>query len=204
MPRKKGADGFDFTLHLWRLCADACTRLPELSHIDMERVAVSFAQARSHALHGLQAKLTPMRFEGGKLYTRRSGRTLTVQRLFDDDGREKIYILTFYLPRFLQHPLEEKLVTLFHELWHISPAFDGDLRRFPGRCYVHSHSEKAYDALAGQLAKKWISRKPPDSLYEFLKFDFDGLRQRYGSVYGLRIPIPKLIPVASTNTTTSK
>ena len=30
---------------------------------------------------------------------------------------------------FLDQTFEEKLVTVFHELYHISPAFDGDLRR---------------------------------------------------------------------------
>ncbi len=87
----------------------------------MSQVAVAFAQTRHQALHGLQAKLTPMRFEGGALTTRRRGRTWTVQRLFHGQ-REMLYILTFYLPRFLDQSFREKLITVFHELYHISPA----------------------------------------------------------------------------------
>ena len=42
--------------------------------------------------------------------------------------------MSFYLPRFCDQSLDEKLSTVMHELWHISPAFDGDIRRLPGRC----------------------------------------------------------------------
>ena len=70
----------------------------------------------------------------------------TIQRLFDSKGQEFLYILTFYLPRFMDLSFREKLITVFHELWHISPQFDGDLRRHPGRCYAHTSSQKEYDA----------------------------------------------------------
>ena len=58
--------------------------------------------------------------------------------LFDAKGVEMLYILKFYLPRFQNEPFEEKLTTIFHELWHISSDFNGDIRRHSGRCYVHT------------------------------------------------------------------
>src|SRR5205085_5234305 len=103
--------GFDFTLHMRRLCSDMTQRLGELAHIDMSRVAIRFCQARRSVRHGLQASLTPLRFKNGALTVVRGGRTWTVQRLFDASGREMLYLLSFYLPRFLEHPLEEKLST---------------------------------------------------------------------------------------------
>ena len=87
------------------------------------------------------ASLTPLRFAGGQRHTLRRGRQWTLQRVCED-GREMLYILNFYLPRFLDLPLDEKLTTVVHELWHIGPRFDGDLRRFGGRCYAHSGSQK--------------------------------------------------------------
>jgi hypothetical protein len=185
--------GFDFTTHMRRLCAELIARLPELGHIDLDRVAVSFRQARKPVRHGLQATLTPLRFEGGSMQTLRAGRTWTLQRLYDPDGREMLYILNFYLPRFLEHPLREKLVTVLHELWHISPQFDGDLRRHPGRCYAHSHSQQEYDAAMGQLADRWLASQPDEDLYSFLGYTFCDLIRRHGHLYGLRIPTPKMI-----------
>jgi len=187
--------GFDFTYHVRRVIDDMVARLPELSHVDMARVAVAFCQARKPVQHGLQASLTPMRFEGGTLIAQRRGRTYTLQRLFDDDGREMLYILSFYLPRFLETDFREKLITILHELWHISPHFDGDLRRHEGRCYIHSHSQAAYDAEMGRLADRWLAMNPPEEKFHFLRYTFRELCDIHGGMHGLKIWQPKLIPV---------
>jgi len=186
--------GFDFTLHMRRLSDDMVHRLPELRHIDLSRVAISFSQTRKAVDHGLYASLTPMRFSGGGRQTVRRGRTWTVQRLVDPLGREMLYLLTFYLPRFLDQGFRHKLTTVVHELWHVSPRFDGDLRRYGGRCYAHSASQKQYDAKVERLVDRWLSLDPPASVYDFLRYDFRQLVGCYGKVYGVKIPAPKLIP----------
>ena len=185
---------FDFTRAMQLLCDDITNRHEAFLHIYMSEVAVCFAQTRSRVLHGLQAKLTPLRFEGGTLTTRRQGKSWTVQRLYLGK-REMRYILTFYLPRFLDQTFTEKRVTILHELYHVSPRFDGDIRRFGGRCHVHTQSQREYDALMEQFAREYLQMRPPTELYEFLKSDFRTLQQRYGGVIGLQVPIPKLIPV---------
>ena len=185
---------FNFSREMFNLCDDITARLEEFQHIRMSRVAVCFAQTRSHVAFGLQAKLTPMRFENGSLVARRNGRDWTVQRLFQND-REMLYILTFYLPRFLNQTFREKMVTVFHELYHVSPHFDGDIRRMDGRYHVHSHSQKEYDRLMEVFVEKYLQRNPPKSLYHFLRSRYRTLHSRHGGVVGLQIPIPKLIPV---------
>lgn len=189
--------GFDFTYHAARLCADLCQRLAELRHVDMGRVAVRYCQVRKSVPHGLQASLIPLRFEQGNLYTTRSGRRFTIQRLYTPDGVELLYLLSFYLPRFLNQTFEEKLATVVHELWHISPDFNGDVRRLPGRCYAHGNSEEDYHASMHDLARQWLSLAPPEDLYSFLRHDFAALRARHGAIYGVRIRTPRLIPADS-------
>jgi predicted metallopeptidase len=195
LPEAKLLSGFNFTLHMRHLCEDMILRLPELAHIDLARVAICYCQARKAVRHGLQATLTPLRFEGGALTTKRRRRLYTVQRLYDHADREMLYILSFYLPRFLDCPLEEKLITVLHELWHISPSFNGDLRRHPGRCYAHSESQKKYDAAMAQLARRWLSLSPPEELYDFLRLSCLQLARRHGGLYGLKVPAPKLLPL---------
>jgi hypothetical protein len=190
----ESAPGFDFSHAMSRLCRDIAERMMEFSHIRMDEVAVSFAQARSRVSHGLQAKLTPMRFDEGSLVMHRRGRAWTVQRLFLDE-REMLYILTFYLPRFLNHDLREKLVTVFHELFHISPEFDGDIRRFDGHCHVHTRSQKEYDRQMEGFVDRYLAKHPPRSAYEFLRLRFSDLQRRFGRVVGLQVRIPKLIPL---------
>lgn len=187
--------GFDFTAHTERLCRDAVSRVPELRHIDIARVAIGFSQTRKAVEHGLYASLTPLRFAGGRTDTIRRGRTWRIQRLLDSSGQEMLYILRFYLPRYLELEFREKVSTIFHELWHIGPKFDGDLRRFGGRCYAHTGSQKHYDAHVSRLADRWLAMNPPEELYAFLRYGFRELVDRHGPIYGRRIAAPTLFPV---------
>jgi len=186
--------GFDFTAHVRRLCDDMVTRVDLLHHIDMTRVAVSFSQTRKTTRYGMYASLTPMRFADGRRHTVRQGRKWGVQRLHDASGREMLYILNFYLPRFLDLKFREKLSTVMHELWHIGPRFDGDVRRFGGRCFAHGASQARYDAQVEKLVARWLAGQPPESVCSFLRYGFRELTARHGRVYGRKVPAPKLIP----------
>jgi hypothetical protein len=188
-------EGFDFTAHVRRVCVDVVDRLPELSHIDLARVAIAFCQTRKRVSHGIYASLTPMRFKNGSLVTRRSGRWYTLQRLFDEQRREQLYILSFYLPRFMEVGLREKISTIIHELWHVSPNFDGDVRRHAGRCYAHTGSQRNYDAQMNDLADRWLATGPPEEVYRFLKLSFRELQADHGRVIGTKIRRPTLIPL---------
>jgi predicted metallopeptidase len=178
-----------------RLCVDMVRRVAELGHIDMSRVAVGFCQARTAAEQGIYATMTPLRFAGGHTQAVRRGRTWGIQRLYDASGREMLYILSFYLPRYLDLPLPEKLNTVAHELWHIGPSFDGDLRRFQGRCKFHSGSKKRYNAQSQGLVDAWLAGGPDESLYGFLQDNFQALSARHGRVFGTRLPAPKIFPI---------
>lgn len=193
MPQSVRRPAFDFTAHMRLVCSDMILRLEELRHIDLARVAVSFAQARKRVTHGLFASLTPLRFAGGQETTVRRGRCYHVQKLYNSSGREMFYVLTFYLPRFMDLDFREKLITIVHELWHISPQFDGDIRRHEGRCFAHTGSQKQYDAQMDLLAQRWLSLGPPEELWGFLAGGFDDLAGRHGRIVGVKIPRPKLI-----------
>lgn len=186
--------GFDFTAAMRRVCLDMTLRLPELAHVDCSRVAIRFCQTRKRVSHGLLASLTPLRFANGETVSRRRGRAYCIESVLDGAGREMLYLLSFYLPRFQNHTLDEKLATILHELWHIGPAFDGDLRRHDGRCYAHGPREKEYHASMHVLAREWLSRDPPPELYAFLACDFRQLKMKHGGVFGARIRTPRLLP----------
>jgi len=188
--------GFDLVGNLQRLCADLVARVPELTHIDLSRVALGTCQTRSSVRHGVQATLTPLRFEGGARECRRRGGTWRIGTLVDATGREMLYALRFFVPRFCEQPPHEKLVTAAHELWHIGPAFDGDLRRFPGRCFAHSSSHKRFNADVDRLVATYLATGPASETLAFLQHDFATLRHRHGAVLGSRIAMPRLTRIA--------
>ncbi len=195
--RSRKPTGLNFTLHMRRLCTDMVHRIDELAHIDMFRVAVGFSQARKSTDYGMFASLTPMRFPGGKRYTIRRGEKWGVQQLEGPHGCEMLYILNFYLPRFLDiASVREKLLTVLHELWHIGPKFDGDSRRFRGRCHAHTASQENYDARVEILLDRYMAAKPSESIYGFLRLNFQESSTRFGRVIGEKIPAPKLFRVA--------
>ena len=171
-------------------------RLPELAHIDMSRVAVTFCQTRKAVPHGMFASLTPLRFAGGAATSVRRGRPHRIEPVCDTDGREMLYILSFYLPRFQNLVTREKLITVLHELWHISPDFSGDIRRHEGRYHAHTHSQVEYDEEMGRLAERWLALGPPDDIWLFLRDDFRQLASRHGGIVGMKIRRPRILPLS--------
>lgn len=195
-PDPPEASAFDFTGRMRALCADVTARCEELRHVHMPRVLVTFTPSRNRSRYGLQARVTPLRFRDGTL-TRRHGPTdYQVQRFFVD-GREMLYVLTFCLPRFFDQPFREKLITVFHELYHVGPAFDGDLRRHPGRYAVHSHSKNQYDSRMAELVKDYLAEHPEPEMFHFLRSGYRELWDAHGGITGVVVPRPKLLPVGA-------
>ena len=191
----KAGEPFDFSCRIRRLCADMVARCDDLRHIDVNRVLFAMTQARSGRQHGLQARVTPLRARAAALHRHHRSVCYQVQRYFVG-GREMLYLVTFCLPRFLDQSFDDKFITLFHELYHISPAFDGDLRRHGGSCDLHTCGKKAYDNHMAYLARAYLSGAPAPGLHHFLRLDFAQLEHRHGSVLSVVVPRPKLIPVA--------
>jgi len=186
---------FDFSTHMQRLCADIASRCEVFHHIDTSRILFCVTQARSSRRRGLQAKVTPMRFRDGQLVRERRGRLHQVQRYWVD-GVEMLYVMTFCLPRFLDQSFDEKFITIFHELYHIAPEFNGDLRRHHGRCYVHTRCKRTYDRHMAQLVRGYIEAGPDPGRFTFLRLSFPQIEARHGRLFGLHVPAPKLVPLA--------
>lgn len=187
---------FDFCGHIRSLCAAVVTQIEAFYHINLDRVLFGVTVARNRRLHGLQARVTPMRFAHGEMTRRIRGLDYQVQR-FRHDGREILYLMTFCLPRFLNQSFHEKMVTVFHELFHISPAFDGDLRRHEGRYSVHSHSQKEYDQEMANLVRQYLNGRADPRLHAFLRLDFAQLHEKHQGVIGVMLPRPRIFPVPS-------
>src|SRR4029077_16360549 len=97
---------FDFCVHMRRLTADIVARSETLAHIHVPRVLLGMTVARNNRPHGLQARVTPLRFADGALTRNRHGAVYQVQRYFHGD-HEFLYLMTFCLPRFLNQEFSD-------------------------------------------------------------------------------------------------
>lgn len=187
-------DGFDYSRAMSGLCEDITRRVEELRHIDMSRVLVAATQTRGARRYKTYAALTPLRFPGGALEGRQRGGRYRISR-YMHDGREMLYILTFYLPRFQDATFDFKLETVIHELWHIGPKFDGDHRRFNGRRHQHGNPSDGFDAQVRRLVARYLGADPDGDRLAFLHCRFGDLVEQFGSVRALRVRQPHMFRV---------
>lgn len=159
-------------------------------HIDMKRVLVCTASNRKNSRGGTYGKLIPLKFKDGESVQRYRGRYYTIPGIINNDI-EQMYIIYFYVPRFFDLDPVEKLRVIFHELYHISESFNGDIRRMGRRKKAHGFSTKRFNSLFDeelQSFNTFISKTP---YFEFLKMDTQRLRKKYRRIYSRRMKIPK-------------
>lgn len=94
------------------------------------------------------------------------------------------------LPRFHDLPFEEKILTLFHELYHISPKCDGSLRVFPGRNRFHGSSEREYDRRLMPEVESYLQERSRSGLLDFLHIPTEDLESQFGRLTGLYVRMP--------------
>jgi predicted metallopeptidase len=185
---------FDFTNAMESLVRHVTANCPELAHVQTDRILISYFQTRSPGAHGVYASVQPLRFEEGSRTKKRRGRTYAMPEI-KHEGKEIMYIVYFALPRFANLSFEEKLTTVFHELYHIGPEFNGDIRRFTGKYYAHGKSRKRFNELVRKLADAYMTAPGAEEHIDFLRKSFDELRSEHGTVIGNRVrpPRPKLV-----------
>lgn len=181
------------------LAVDICRRVPELGHIDPQRILVCLSRSRADGSHGVYARIAPLRFDAGAMEkSRRRGRYVETFRMpaLSHEGREILYLIYLMVPRFLRLGFEQKLATVIHELYHIAEACDGDLRRFAGRNFAHGSSRSAYNRIVARLQEQYLTCDPDPKLLDFLHLDEEGWRHGQFRLTGLTVPLPRARLVA--------
>lgn len=165
-----------------------CTEIPLLSHIDTRRIRLFATQARTNSKHGFYAKIVPMRFPDGKPFRIRRTHTEEIPQIPGPDG-DMLYLIYLYVPRFLEVTTEEKLLTLVHELYHISPECDGTIRKV-GRG-AHGHSREAFNNMLKPMVREYLHHHKPDELPILLKEKYSTIQKQYEICYP-SLPMPKI------------
>jgi hypothetical protein len=201
----------NYTERIALLMRDVVARTPRLSFIDVAEVIVFGRFGRSDA-EGAFATchcLTLPESEPGYyfwrdretgLLTRRSPWFVTKSPTVRVGPKQIKYLISFVLPRFCDQTLARsrkadlypgrepwlaKLDTIVHELYHIDPLATGirSLNRADGTRATRTHGATFYEDVA-EMVQDYLAGDPEPALYEFLRYDFEELTNRYGSVVG--------------------
>ena len=190
-----GNDGsiFDFNREYKLIIDDMIKSCMEFDHIDAKKIAVSYTPSKTNSKYGLQAKIYPLRFEGGARDKVINNYKFTVEQ-FSHNSEEIYYIIAFCIPRFLNLDAQGKLETIAHELFHISPRFNGDIRRFSlGAKAAHGSSKDIFDKHIGNIAKNYLYSSTRIMLPKFLYYDYKKLKQTFKEIKFTKLKIPKIL-----------
>lgn len=200
----------NYTEALTSLARDITARVPALSYLDIDRMLI-FGRVGRGDTEGANASCHCLclpedepgyyfwRDEATGVVTRRTewfvARTPVVQRT----GARLDYLISVALPRFCDQRLGRgrkaalypgaeayvaKLDTLVHELYHIDPQRRG-IRPMPDGCdgaRAGRHHSEAFYADVASFVRTYLDSRPDPDAYEFLRYDFAGLRARYGTI----------------------
>ncbi len=146
----------NMTLAVKRLIRDAARRLPELGHVRAGRILVVAGEARRAS----RATIRPARFkQTGRPAGR--GRRKPLVRV---KGRKILYVVTLRPLWFVASTPEARIDTVLHELYHVSPRFDGTLHR--GR--RHTRLPRArYDRRIRALRRRYLATAPEEVVAPF-------------------------------------
>jgi hypothetical protein len=198
----------NYTDRIWRLMGDVVRRVDALSFIDMSRVLVfgRYGRIGADGAYATCHCLTLPTSEPGYYFwrnrqtgrlTRRSEWFVTKTPRVTVQGTRIDYLVSFSLPRFCEQGLARsrkqahypgmepwiaKLDTVVHELYHIDPEESG-IRRVESadgegwRC----HSPEFFERVA-DFVREYLASNPDPEMYDFLRYDYAGLQQRFGAV----------------------
>jgi hypothetical protein len=200
----------NYTERITSLMRDMVARVPRLAYIDPDELLVFARYGRSGA-EGAFATchcLSLPDSEPGYYYwrdrqtgciTRRSRWFVTRSPSVSIRGRSIPYLVSFTLPRFCNQNLAgarkerfyrkgtpgwiAKLDTVVHELYHIDPLASGirQVERADGVPSASSHGRDFLKTVA-DMVREYLATEPDPAAYDFLRFTFGELEQRYGGV----------------------
>jgi len=169
---------------------DISKKSPTFNYIQIDKLLVCLSSNKKNSRGATFGKLLPLRFENGNKRIKYKGRLYQMPKVLYQ-SIEQLYIIYFYMPRFFDLSAEEKLRVIFHELYHISESFDGDIRRMTKHKAAHGHSKEKFDEHFQQDAADYFQLIKNSDIHSFLSLKTKHLYKNYDKVIGNRMKMPK-------------
>ena len=163
------------------LLREMVQRTEEFKLFDVNRILLCCSTNRKKTGGGIYGKLLPLRFENGSKFIKYNSRFYTIPRLVVN-GTEILYLMYFYLPKFFDLSAREKINVMFHELYHISPLFNGDIRRMGEVKKAHGHSRKAFEERYIGYARDFYEYIRHTPYHVFLQMSTEDLHKNFKKI----------------------
>ena len=137
------------------LMRDLAVRSPEFAHLIPARVLIVAGEARRAS----RGSVKPLAFARARSRDSTGARKPVVRV----DGRRMLYCVTLRPLFFRDARPEQRIETLLHELYHVSPAFDGTLD--PSR--RHTRLGASFSRTFRPVVRRYLRQCPPEVLAPF-------------------------------------
>lgn len=192
--RREGGEIVCLTDILSEIIREISLFSPKFAHIDTTRLLVSAAFNRTETGGYSYGKVVPLRFENGQTEKLYKGRLFRMPNVTREDISQ-LYIVYFYAPHFFNLPAGEKLKVIFHELYHISPEFNGDIRRMGKKKFAHGHSVENFNSHFEEDVKRFHAYIADTQALDFLSFSVNDFLKKFKQVTYFKIKVPRPVQV---------
>jgi predicted metallopeptidase len=151
LPRRRP----NLNLAIRALLEDIVRRMPEFAHVNPARVLVVAGEARRAS----RGTVKPLAFAGGKSRDAHGHRKPIVKV----QGARMLYCITLRPLFFRDSSPQERVETVIHELFHVSPKFDGTL----DRRRRHERMGARFGRKLRPLVRRYLKECPADVLVPF-------------------------------------
>ncbi len=180
----------DLTDVLTLIIQEIQARTKLFSFLETEKCTVCVASNRKNSRGGIYGKLVPLYFENGTEEVSFRGKRYRMPVVQRNNIRQK-YIIYFYMPKFFDLDAREKLRVIFHELYHINPAFNGDIRRMTKGKAAHGHSRRHFDSHFQKELDQFYAYVETTHYIRFLRLTSRDIFHLFGKVKGRRMKLPR-------------
>ena len=162
----------------------------EFKSFDINRILVCCASNRKDSKGAIYGKLQPLRFRDGSEIIEHNKGYYAIPKVVLNKI-EIFYILYLYIPKFFDLTIKDKINVIFHELYHISPEFNGDIRRMSNVKSAHGHSKKSFEERYIKYADRYFSKLNETPFYNFLQMNLEDIKKQFKVIQYRRMKLVK-------------
>lgn len=165
----------------------------EFKSYDLNRILICCASSRNDFKGATYGKLLPLRFKDGSEIISYNNRHYTIPKV-KINNIEILYIIYFYIPKFFNLSVGDKVKVIFHELYHINPEFNGDIRRMGNFKSAHGHSRKAFEEKYIVYAETFLKTIKNSPYFHFLEMNYEDIHNQFKKILYQRMKQIKPVP----------